>query len=706
MGGDVGVAPLSKDAWRAQIAVDLFEHNQATGDLMLVAAAQTEHQPRKRGRPVGAITHDIEAPLGLQHFAFLRAWLEGVPLQAAWTQYLGYQGTRIDERLIKSHTNQLYSLVLVRAMAIPGMEVNACVQTLLERPTPRPLNLYPSIDEFCRERDLDIGDYSEQEIIDMIKAEYQHTEDSGQLSATSWPDKAATGAGEHVQALNRLIPYLAAPVLASDRLSRWLARQTCQRIRHAEQWGGQLDTVGDLVRHINHAGSRWFARMPGLGKTRASRIEVWLRNHEESTGLTIAPGSICLVAPHAKHAPAEVDIAPLERLKVPSHLDGSIGTFRSVQPNTLGASTDLEAIEAWLRSYPNANTYDAFKREVERYYLWCLCVLRKPLTSISADDCNAYRAFLTAPGAGWTTHRPVPRNSSAWRPFRKPLSDSSAAMAISIVNTLYAALVSAGYTSANPMASIARRKRGADARTRASVSRRSFDEKTWKWIRAKAMAQSGTARGRRLLLALDLFVGTGLRLNEAATARIKNLERISFQVAGGQQERDAWILNVVGKGNKPRQVPVPEDVAHRLIQQAKEAYGAFWLGAPLLADQSHPHSRLNPERAEKQQGGRPVSADHPGLGAAGIYHMFKRFFRRIAGHAAAEGIDRDSLYHASTHWLRHTFGRQFVGDGGPLDVAKEILGHASLNTTSIYTTATRDRMLSSMLDRQRGGQND
>jgi integrase len=42
---------------------------------------------------------------------------------------------------------------------------------------------------------------------------------------------------------------------------------------------------------------------------------------------------------------------------------------------------------------------------------------------------------------------------------------------------------------------------------------------------------------------------------------------------------------------------------------------------------------------------------------------------------------------------RHTFGTQAVGRGMPIDVAQRILGHASLQTTSIYVRAERQRML-------------
>jgi site-specific recombinase XerD len=41
---------------------------------------------------------------------------------------------------------------------------------------------------------------------------------------------------------------------------------------------------------------------------------------------------------------------------------------------------------------------------------------------------------------------------------------------------------------------------------------------------------------------------------------------------------------------------------------------------------------------------------------------------------------------ASTHWMRHTFVRQALVDGVPIEVASELAGHASIDTTSIYST--------------------
>ena len=41
---------------------------------------------------------------------------------------------------------------------------------------------------------------------------------------------------------------------------------------------------------------------------------------------------------------------------------------------------------------------------------------------------------------------------------------------------------------------------------------------------------------------------------------------------------------------------------------------------------------------------------------------------------------------ASTHWMRHTFVRQALVDGVPIEVVSELAGHASIDTTSIYST--------------------
>ena len=66
--------------------------------------------------------------------------------------------------------------------------------------------------------------------------------------------------------------------------------------------------------------------------------------------------------------------------------------------------------------------------------------------------------------------------------------------------------------------------------------------------------------------------------------------------------------------------------------------------------------------------------------------MLKRFFRWVAKSAAQAGLNPLRFERASTHWMRHTFVRQALVDGLPIEVVSELAGHASIDTTSIYAT--------------------
>lgn len=74
------------------------------------------------------------------------------------------------------------------------------------------------------------------------------------------------------------------------------------------------------------------------------------------------------------------------------------------------------------------------------------------------------------------------------------------------------------------------------------------------------------------------------------------------------------------------------------------------------------------------------------LSASGIYAVLKRFFAQAAQSALNAGLDPNRFGTASTHWMRHTFVRQALVDGVPIEVVSELAGHASIDTTSIYST--------------------
>jgi hypothetical protein len=216
---------------------------------------------------------------------------------------------------------------------------------------------------------------------------------------------------------------------------------------------------------------------------------------------------------------------------------------------------------------------------------------------------------------------------------------------------------------------------------------------------------------------LDLLVSTGLRLDELAHATRDNMKYVSVD---GESEK-AWILEVVGKRRKRRVVPISDDLAMRLDDHAKDAQVAHITagqvsdlapGAPPSSTPTQPGFAaaaaatsalifsLNPSVAQwvdvrgvaTLQGQAPSPAP-VGLSASGIYRTLKRFFYRCSQLAVDAGLDPQHLEAASTHWLRHSFGRQAAVSGVPIEVISQAMGHASLTTTSIYHTQERSRMI-------------
>jgi integrase/recombinase XerC len=151
---------------------------------------------------------------------------------------------------------------------------------------------------------------------------------------------------------------------------------------------------------------------------------------------------------------------------------------------------------------------------------------------------------------------------------------------------------------------------------------------------------------------LELLYGTGLRVSEACGLDVEDIDRDRYNTP--------MLLVRRGKGNKSRQVPVggAADRALGAYLPARRALGASERGALF------------------------VNAGGERLTPRSVQRMVKRW--TIAG-----GIHAT----ATPHGLRHSFATHLLDEGVDLRAIQELLGHASLSSTQIYTKVSLDHLM-------------
>ena len=148
---------------------------------------------------------------------------------------------------------------------------------------------------------------------------------------------------------------------------------------------------------------------------------------------------------------------------------------------------------------------------------------------------------------------------------------------------------------------------------------------------------------------LELGYASGLRLSELKNLRLEQLHL------------DAGFINVIGKGNKERVVPVGRTAVAALNRYIE-------VGRPKLVTPKSPANVFLTRR------GTPFAA-------VTLWLHIKNRVRRA-------GIERN----ITPHMLRHSFATHLLEHGADLRVIQELLGHASIGTTEIYTHVTGSRL--------------
>lgn len=164
------------------------------------------------------------------------------------------------------------------------------------------------------------------------------------------------------------------------------------------------------------------------------------------------------------------------------------------------------------------------------------------------------------------------------------------------------------------------------------------------------------AVGRRDRAILELLYGTGMRISELVRLSLADLAQL-----------DDGILRAFGKGSKERIVPVG-----RFARQALAA----WLAAA-------GRGTMAPERWATRDDAEAVFLNQRGrrLTRQGAWLILR-------GHGDRAGL-RDRLW---PHVLRHSCATHMLDHGADIRVVQELLGHASIATTQVYTRVSAERL--------------
>jgi integrase/recombinase XerD len=219
------------------------------------------------------------------------------------------------------------------------------------------------------------------------------------------------------------------------------------------------------------------------------------------------------------------------------------------------------------------------------------------------------------------------------------LSPATIARRVAAIRSFFRHQALLGVRSDNPAAELDLPRR------RRTLPRTLSPAEAERLVEAAAGTTPRTLRDRALV---ELLYGAGLRVSEAV-----GLDKSSVDL-------DARLVRCIGKGSKERVVPIGREAAQALRRYLSR-------GRPYLDTRHRPELFLN------AKGG--------GLTRAGVFLILRRL-------AEKAGLEPERVH---PHLLRHSFATHLLEGGADLRSVQEMLGHADLATTELYTHVTDRR---------------
>ena len=271
----------------------------------------------------------------------------------------------------------------------------------------------------------------------------------------------------------------------------------------------------------------------------------------------------------------------------------------------------------WLERGLSQNTQASYRRDLNQFACW----LADQRSALLSADATLIQRYLS------------------WR-MAEAFKASSTARQLSCLRSFYRYQLRESVIDIDPTLNIANPKRGR------ALPKSLSEQEVGDLLEAPDVEDALGLRDRAML---ELLYGSGLRISELITLEV------------GQIDLRAGLLQVVGKGDKERLVPVGESAIDWLKRYQLQS-------RPLLLGCDNPDTLF--------------------LSRRGVGMTRQTFWHRIKHWANVVGIKSE----LSPHTLRHAFATHLLNHGADLRAVQMLLGHANLSTTQIYTQIATHRL--------------
>jgi integrase/recombinase XerD len=287
-----------------------------------------------------------------------------------------------------------------------------------------------------------------------------------------------------------------------------------------------------------------------------------------------------------------------------------------------------------------ANTLQSYERDLRRYAEMLAARGKGDLGDVSPLDVAEFRAVLRTGDEG-----------------HQPLAVSSVGRAVVAVRGLHAFARAQGLTSDDPAHEVA-----PPTPPRRLPKAIGIDE-VERLLDAAGSTQDPDPRVLRDRALLEFLYSTGARISEATGLDVDDLDYLAADPA----------VRLRGKGGKQRYVPVGSYAVHAL-----DAY--LVRGRPALASTVSKNAALSKAASRKASPAVFLNARGGRLTRQGAWGVLR------------EAAVRSGKSDVSPHTLRHSFATHLLDGGADIRVVQELLGHASVTTTQVYTLVTVDKL--------------